>query len=90
MAENLVKKSVSQSVTRYYGHLSSCIISEKTNDSILRKLSDEQTDRWMEEQTRWQRDRGADGRERFHGCCPTNVDCPIETFFKTANKNRHI
>ena len=51
MAENLVKKSVSQSVTRYYGHLSSCIISEKTNDSILRKLSDGQTNGWMEEQT---------------------------------------
>ena len=28
------------SVTRYYGQLSSCTIPEKTNDPILRKLSD--------------------------------------------------
>ena len=66
MAGNLVKKN-SQSVTRYYGQLSSCIISEKTNDSILRKLSDGQTDGWTEEQTQWQSDRGADGPEQFHG-----------------------
>ena len=31
------------SVTRYHGQLSSCAISEKTNDPILRKLSDGRT-----------------------------------------------
>ena len=31
--------------TRYHGQLSSCIISEKTNDPILRKLSDGRKDR---------------------------------------------
>ena len=30
-------------VTRYHGRLSSCTISEKTNDLILKKLSDEWT-----------------------------------------------
>ena len=38
-------KNLAPSVTRYYGHLSSCTISEKTNDPILRKLSDGRTDR---------------------------------------------
>ena len=32
------------SVTRYHGQLSSCKISEETNDSILRKFSNGQTD----------------------------------------------
>ena len=52
MAKNLVFgspnfffKNLAPSVTRYYGQLSSCTISEKTNDPILRKLSDERTDR---------------------------------------------
>ena len=31
-------------VTRYHGQLSSCKISEKTNDPILRKVSDGQTE----------------------------------------------
>ena len=52
------------SVTRYHGQLSSCTISEKTNDPILRKLSDRQmdrrTDRWTDRQMdgpmdRWSR-----------------------------------
>ena len=38
--------------TRYHGQQSSCTISEKTNDPILRKLSDGQRDRgaekWMD------------------------------------------
>ena len=38
------KKNLAPSVTRYHGQLSSCTISEKPNDSILRKLSDGQTD----------------------------------------------
>ena len=41
------KKNLASSVTRYHGQLSSCIMSEKTNDSILGKLekkTDGQTD----------------------------------------------
>ena len=37
-------KSLALSVTRYHGQLSSCKISEETNDSILRKFSNGQTD----------------------------------------------
>ena len=33
------------SVTRYHGQPSSCKISEKTSDPILRKFSDKQLDR---------------------------------------------
>ena len=36
-------KNLSWSVTRYHGQ-QSCTISEKTNDPILRKLGDGQTD----------------------------------------------
>ena len=36
------------SVTRYHGQLSSCTISEKTNDPILRKVSDGRTDRQID------------------------------------------
>ena len=39
-------KNLALSVTRYYGQLSSCKISEKTNDPIMRKFSDGRTDRW--------------------------------------------
>ena len=44
-APNFFFKNLASSVTRYHGQLSSCTISEKTNDPILRKLSDGQTDR---------------------------------------------
>ena len=37
-------KNLVLSATRCHGQLSSCTISEKTNDPILRKLSDGQTD----------------------------------------------
>ena len=37
-------KNLALPVTRYHGQLSSCTISEKTNDSILRKFSDGRTD----------------------------------------------
>ena len=40
MAKNLVAPAV----TRCYGQLSSCRISDKTNDPILRKLSDGRTE----------------------------------------------
>ena len=39
-------------VTRYHGHLSSCTISEKTNDPVLWKLSEGHTDGLMGRQTR--------------------------------------
>ena len=42
----------------HHGQLSSCTILEKTNDSILRKLS--------EGQTNWQTDRGTDRLQWFH------------------------
>ena len=38
------KKNLATSVTRYHGQLSSCTISEKINDPILRKLSDGRMD----------------------------------------------
>ena len=38
-------KNLALSVTRYHGQLSECKILEKTNDPILRKLSDVQMDR---------------------------------------------
>ena len=38
-------KNLASSVTRYYGQLSSCKTSEKTNDPILKKLSDGRTDK---------------------------------------------
>ena len=44
-------KNLPSPVTRYHGQLSPCTISEKTNDPILRKLSDGWTDRWNDRQT---------------------------------------
>ena len=49
----LKKKNLVPSVSRYHGQLSSCIISEKTNNPILRKWrtdgkTDRQTDRKMD------------------------------------------
>ena len=41
-------KNLSRSVTRYHGQLS-CTISEKTNDPILRKLGDGQTEGQVDE-----------------------------------------
>ena len=38
-------KNLAPSLTRCHGQLSSCTISEKTNDPILGKLSDGQKDR---------------------------------------------
>ena len=40
-------KNLALSATIYHGQLLSCTISEKTNDPILRKFSDGQTDRWV-------------------------------------------
>ena len=63
-------KNLAPSVTRYHGQLSSCTISsmvqyqKKTNDPVLRKFSDPQTDRQTDESV-------------FIGRCPTNVESPI-------------
>ena len=50
-------KNVAPSLTRYHGQSSSCTISEKTNDSILRKFSDGWTDRQTDRQTEKQTDK---------------------------------
>ena len=52
------QKLLASSVTRYHGQLSSCTISEKTDNLILTKLSDGRTD----------------GREWFHRTRSTNVE----------------
>ena len=46
-------KNLASSVTRYHRKLSSCTTSEKTNDPILRKLSDGQTEGQADGQTDW-------------------------------------
>ena len=43
-AQNFIFKNLASSVTRHHGQLSSCTTSEKTNDPVLRKLTDEWTD----------------------------------------------
>ena len=55
-AANFFFINLAPSVTRCYGQLSSCIISEKTNDPILRKLSDGWMDRWRDRWTDGQKD----------------------------------
>ena len=52
------------SVTMFYGQLLSCTISEKTNDPILRELSDG----WMD---------GQMNQSDFMRCCPTRVKHPV-------------
>ena len=49
-------KNLGSLVTRYRGQLSSCTISEKTNNPILRKLSDGPTDGPMDRPTDGQTD----------------------------------
>ena len=56
--------NLTSSVNRNHGQLSSCQISEKTNDPFLRKLNDG----WTEERT----DRQTDESD-FIQCCSTNV-----------------
>ena len=60
-------KNLASSVTRYHGQLSSCTISEKTNDPILRKLSDGRTD-------------GQTDESDLIGRCPTNVERPTTKY----------
>ena len=71
---------MASSVTRYHAELSPCTISEKSNDPILRKLSDRRTnketdgqrDRDRETERQRDRDRQTDNSE-FIGRCLTNV-----------------
>ena len=51
-AANFSPANLASSVTTYHGQLSPCTISEKTNDPILRKLSDGRTDRQTDRRTR--------------------------------------
>ena len=48
------------SVTRHYGQQSSCTISGKTNNQILREFSDGWLDRWTDRETDRQADRQTD------------------------------
>ena len=59
---NFFFKNLCSSVTRFHDQLSSCTISEKTKDLILRKLND------------GQKDGKSDGREWFHRTLSTNVE----------------
>ena len=47
-----LKKNLGSSVTRYHGQLSSCPISGKPDDPILRKFSDGRTDRTADRRMR--------------------------------------
>ena len=48
---------MARSVTTYLGQLSSCTISEKANDPVLRKVSDRRADRQTDRPTNRQTDR---------------------------------
>ena len=69
------------SVTRYHGQLSSCTISEKTNDPILRKLNDGRTDGRTDGQT---------DESDFIVPCPTNVKCSIVKFRKGYDTSHKV
>ena len=62
-------KNLATSVTRFYGQLSSCIISEKTNDRILRKFSDGRTNGRVNRQP---------DEDDFIARCPANIERPIQ------------
>ena len=57
-------KNLVLSVTRYHGQLSLCTISEKTDDPILRKFTNQRTNREIDESD-------------FIRRCSSNVECPI-------------
>ena len=72
-------KNLASSVLTYHGQLSSCTISEKTNDPILRKLSDGQTNGWTDGRTDRRMDRRRDeqtNKSDFTGHSPTNAERP--------------
>ena len=72
-------KNLALSVTRYHGQLSSCTISEKSNDPTLRKLSGRQMDRLTDRRTE-----GQTMESDFIGYCPTNIERPTKENRKTA------
>ena len=80
---NFFFKNLAPPVPRYYGQLSSCTILEKTNDPILRKLSDGRADGQTDVTTE---------ESDFIGRCPTYVEHPATlcnncfVLHKTLNK----
>ena len=70
-------KNLALSVARYHSQLSSCTISGKTNDPILRKPSDGRTN--------GQTEGGTDGQvdQWFHRLLSTNIECPQFFIVKT-------
>ena len=72
-AYNFFFQNAGSSVTRYHGQLSSCTISEKTNDPILRKLSDGRTDGQTDRQT----NRRTNAWEWLHRMLSDNFERPI-------------
>ena len=70
---NAFLKNLASPVTRYHDQLSSCAISEKTNDPILRKLGEGWTmNRWTDRQK---------DKNDFIGHCPTNIECSKCSFY---------
>ena len=66
------------SVTRYHGQLSSCTISGKPKNPILRKLGDGWMDRWTDGRTD-----GWTDESNFIRRCPSNVEHPITVVLKS-------
>ena len=66
-------KNLASSVTRYNGKISSCTISDKTNDPILRKLRDGRTER--------RADRRTDGKSDFMDAVPPKFSVQQEHLF---------
>ena len=58
--QSLFFKNMGRSVTTYLSQLSSCTISEKANDPVLRKVSDRRADRETDRPTDRQTDRQTD------------------------------
>ena len=78
------KKNLAPSGIRYHGQVSSCSISEKTNNLILRKLSDRRR------RPDWQTN-GQTGKSDFIGCCPTNVERPTTaSHMIPINKKKYL
>ena len=78
------KKNLAPSGIRYHGQVSSCSISEKTNNLILRKLSDRRR------RPDWQTNRQT-GKSDFIGCCPTNVERPTTaSHMIPINKKKYL
>ena len=75
-------------VTRYHGQLSWSTISEKANDAILRKLSDQRTDRPMEGHVPILGTDGQTDKSDFIGSCMTNLKRPIVLANTTMKKVR--